>query len=145
MNLTLRRTSFTSDGIFGTLFRDDSSILAYTLEHAYAADSCGSTSWMPKLAPGTYTCARGMHKLEHMTTSFETFQVTGVPDFQGLPVTGILIHVGNYNKDSIGCILIGTSIIGDTEGAMLAGSDIAFKKLLKEQYGIDSFQLTVKS
>lgn len=133
MDLTLRRSSYTPDGIFGALYQDDGTLVAYTLEHAYASDENGG--WAPKIPAGVYTCVRGMHQLENMKAPFETFEITNVPEH-----TKILLHCGNVNADSAGCVLVGSSI----DGIELLQSRLAFAKFLNLQYGVDSFQLTVK-
>jgi hypothetical protein len=69
-----------------------------------------------------------------------TFEVEDVPDFMGQPVDGILIHIGNYNQDSIGCILLGEA---QTDN-MITNSKEAFTQFMSTLEGIDSFQLIVK-
>src|SRR5271169_2411605 len=96
MNLT--RNDANVNGIFGTL-TDDSGNTYATLEHAYEQPD---GSYAPKTPPGTYTCQKGMHTLEHHPAPFQAFEITNVPNH-----TDILIHIGNYNADSEGCVLIG--------------------------------------
>lgn len=127
MNLTLRRTSYTDHGIFGLIIDANGDLLCYTLEHAYDK--------LPKLPQGIYECVRGEHKLKGMLVPFETFEVTKVPGH-----TGILVHCGNYDHDSSGCILVGTAI----EKNMITESRKAFAKFLALQQDVSSFILTVK-
>lgn len=131
MDLKLTRKIAKFDGVFGILQDINGYIVASTLEHAY---HIAGESWEPKLPTGMYTCKRGMHRLESMTEDFVTFEVENVPGH-----TGILFHVGNYNKDSSGCILVGSDIIS----SMLVCSKDAFKKFLELQENCDSFILTV--
>lgn len=134
MNFILRRTSYTVDGVFGILLDKFSNIVAYTLEHAYRDDS--QPTVYAKIPEGTYACQRGMHKLDHSLTLFETFEIMDVPGH-----TGILFHVGNKNDDSAGCVLLGSSI----EGSVLVQSKLAFEHFMDITQGVDSFILTVKA
>lgn len=143
MNLTLKRAENREDGVFSELLAADPTILAeHTIEHAYPD---GSGGWIPKLAPGIYTCVRGMHRLHGMTEGFETFEVTGVPPFQGKPVTGLLIHWGNWNSDSEGCVCTGEREVDSPRGRMVTASRDAFQRLMAVQEGLDSFLLTVEA
>ena len=127
MYLRLRRMSFTEEGIFGIIFDPENNILFHTLEHSY---DC-----VPKLSAGTYQCMR--HPPNRLP--YETFEVQGAPPFQGNPVDGILIHIGNYNADSEGCILVGE----DSAMNMVTNSKMAFAILMELQSGVDEFTLTV--
>lgn len=129
---TLNRTSKSPDGVFGLMISDIGKTY-FTLEHAYIQTE-GSIE--PKIALGVYTCLR--HPPNRLP--YVTFEVTGVPNFMGQPVDGILIHIGNYQKDSIGCILLGT---GQTD-TMVAHSKEAFDDFMSSLEGIDSFELTIK-
>ena len=130
MDLVLTRSQYRPDGIFGTLTADGTWIAA-TLEHAYESEG---GEWYAKIPDGTYTCVRGQHQLAH-GGPFETFEVTGVPGH-----TGLLIHCGNFDRDSEGCILVGTSVAGDH----IAASREAFERLMALQAGINQFQLEVR-
>jgi hypothetical protein len=127
MDLFLRRTSYTDQGIFGILLDDKGDVVAYTLEHAYERK--------PKLPPGIYHCVRGTHALGDKKP-FVTFEVTGVEGH-----SGILFHVGNYNKDSSGCVLLGI----DIDRNMLLESRKAFERFMDVQKNVDTFTLTVKA
>lgn len=129
---TLNRTSYSEDGVFGLLISDSGQTF-YTLEHSYKQ---ADNSFKPKLSLGTYTCQR--HAPNRLP--YETFEVMNVPDFMGNSVTGILLHIGNYNKDSDGCILVGT---GQAE-AMITNSREAFKEFMDSLEGTDSFELIIK-
>lgn len=133
MDLTLKRTDYTEDGVFGHLEETDSGdSVAVTLEHAYYSGN-GIGSYEPKLPPGEYVCRRGEHKLKKGPT-FTTFEVQNVPGH-----TGMLFHPGNYNEDSDGCILLGTTM----SSSMISDSRKAFIKFLLLQEGVDEFTLTV--
>lgn len=138
MNLTLKNTEYTPDGIFGELLDENLNRVAFTLQHAYDSGN-GIGSYVPKVPPGAYLCVKGEHKLEGMTSYFTTYEVTKV---QGC--TGILFHVGNFNKDSAGCILLGSGIELDNNPPMITASRLAFQDFIVLQSGLDSFTLVVK-
>lgn len=125
MDLVLTRKRFCSDGIFSVLTGENEFQLS-TLEHSFEGK--------PALPYGLYRCQRGKHKLAKMIFSFETFEVMNVPGH-----TGILFHVGNYNHDSEGCILLGLNAMD----CAVTNSREAFKSFMKAQDGLDEFQLTV--
>jgi Family of unknown function (DUF5675) len=124
-NMKLQRTRYTADGIFGWLLDSSGNGTAHTLEHSY--------DLKPKLPAGTYKCVRGKHQL-HGGIPFETFEVTGVAGH-----SGILFHVGNYNKDSDGCILLGAG----TLPGMITNSRLAFALFMDSLRGINEFTLEV--
>jgi hypothetical protein len=129
MDLILKRKSYNSWGIIGELTDTDGETLFATLEHAFQqADG----SFAPKLNEGNHDCVLGIHHL-HKSGTVNTYEIKGVPGH-----TGILFHVGNYNKDSDGCVLLGTA----HSGQMITGSKTAFSKFLKMQDD-QSFNLEV--
>jgi hypothetical protein len=138
MKFMLTRNLCIESGIFGTLVADDGSFTCITLEHAYDSGN-GDGSYTAKVAPDTYICRR------HPPTRlpYETFELQNVPDFQGKPVVGILIHKGNYDKDSEGCILIGTSVVDLNNGKMITSSAPIFNQFMSLLNGIDEFTLTI--
>lgn len=137
MDLKLVRNEFRSDGIFGTLYDQNGHFFCVTLEHAYTT-SVDSESFAPKIPAGTYTCVRGMHRLEHMDHDFETFEITNVPGHND-----ILFHVGNYNRDSSGCVLLGGIINDLSLDHSITSSKDTFDKFMQLQNGVNSFNLVV--
>jgi hypothetical protein len=137
MNLNLKNTDFLESGIYGYLEGDD--IFLYTLQHSYAVIPDGSsvsTNYAPKVSPGSYTCVRGIHQLEH-GKPFETFMIEGVEGH-----SGILFHPGNFNTDSDGCVLVGLSR-GSNPDCVL-NSRAAFQAFMQYLKGLDQFTLTVE-
>lgn len=132
MDLTLTRTNFIEEGIFGRLTGDFGKLIVFTLEHAYQ----NGQEFEPKIPVGTYVCVRGEHRLVSMPSDFTTFEITGVPNHDK-----ILFHVGNYNKDSSGCVLLGEAI----SGTSIVYSRSAFNEFMLLQSGIDSFILKVQN
>ena len=134
MNLVLSRPKdkFKDEGVFGQIEDERGNHLFYTLEHSYVEN-------MPKLDEGVYTCKRGMHRLASSEKPFETFQIMNVPGH-----TGILFHVGNYERDSSGCVLIGLGIGKQKNGKdMLTYSRQAFQKFMDMLSEFDEFTLVV--
>lgn len=134
--MTLIRNQFLKCGIFGELVDQLGMHVACTLEHSYGGPLFDH--FMPKVPEGEFQCVRGVHQLVGMTHSFETFEVTGVPGH-----TGLLFHAGNFNSNSIGCILVGETIEKLGGVLMVTNSKIALEKFMDIQSGIDSFLLTV--
>lgn len=130
MDLTLSRKQYRQDGIFGELRNHNGELVAVTCEHAYQQDD---GTWAPKLPAGaTYTCQRGQHELH--SGSIETFEITGVPGH-----TGVLIHPGNTEDASEGCVLVGEARVGNA----ITNSRAAFAKFMALEDGLDQFSLTV--
>lgn len=136
MNLRLERRLYRPDGIFGDLKDENGNIIAVTLEHAY---SDGAGNFRPKVQQGVYQCDR--HAPNRLP--YETFELQNVPPFQGQDVSGILIHIGNYNKDSIGCVLVGRSVAFINGMKMITRSKEAFENLMNLEKDVQSFQITI--
>lgn len=137
MKLILIRNLFREDGIFGELQDQAGNPIAVTLEHAYPDDVFG---FSPKLPQGEYICEKGPHRLAGMDQPFETYEIKGVPGH-----FGILFHVGNYNEDSEGCVLIGAALGNKSNGGkMIVNSRNTFKKFMEITKGVESFELFVE-
>lgn len=139
MVLTLQRLDYLSNGIFGTLSNEDSSLFLATAEHSYPiqpADATSlSTTYAPKVPIGQYNCVLGTHQLAKSPKPFDAYCLQDVPG-----ATGILIHPGNYPQvDSEGCILIGLSRVG----FMIQMSQDAFKLFMNTLAGVKNFQLNI--
>jgi hypothetical protein len=131
MNMTLTRTDFLSVGIFGQMTSEDGKINLYTLEHAYPDMN---NEYVAKIPEGSYQCVLGQHQLKGMAQPFHTYEVTNVPGH-----TNILIHPGNYNADSEGCILVG---LAKGNNAILNSRE-AFQAFMVLQNGEPEFTLTI--
>ena len=126
--LILIRKRFCQEGIFGELLFNGMHFL-WTLEHAYQQDD---QSWQPKIPPGTYICLKGNHVLG--SGPIVAFEVLNVPDH-----TGCLLHPGNTEADSEGCILVGL----ETEETMVLHSRDAFDSLMGLMKDQNKFKLTI--
>ena len=136
MDMILTRMQYRVDGIFGELCDLNNVQIAVTLEHAYAWDNLGG--FYPKVLPGKYICVRGIHQLEGMSTPFETFEITGV-----MGHINILFHSGNFNDDSAGCVLLGSTVSPSTRGQMITNSKSKFNEFMRVQTNQDSFEVTI--
>lgn len=133
ISFILTHTRFCPDGIFGELTKEDGTFVAYTVEHSYENK--------PKLVDGEYTCVRGIHHLGPELKEINTFEIKGIPPFQGHDVTGILFHPGNNGQsESSGCALMGSAITNN----MVINSRATWQAFMKSLEGINSFQLSVK-
>lgn len=119
--ITLIRKSFTNNGVFGELVLEKHTF--FTLERSYLNKS---NKIFTKVKDGVYTCKKGIHRLKAEGPDFETFEIKGVKGHWG-----ILFHVGNYNEDSDGCVLIGLGMGSRMNGdKMITSSKQAFKKFM---------------
>jgi hypothetical protein len=138
LNILLTRADYLQDGILGNMTDEKGRQLFATLEHSFPFLADGGYTYAPALPPGTYTCQRGQHQLAHMTAPFETFEVMNVPGH-----TNILIHMGNYNADSEGCILVGSDVRIENTVHMVANSQLSFTSFMNLQQLVNTFTLTV--
>lgn len=137
MDLILKRVAFRKDGIFSNLLDDQGNQLFCTLEHAFENDD---KNLVPKIPDGVFECIRGWHRLDGMVEEFETFEVTGVFGHRGL-----LFHVGNFNFDSDGCILLGSQFNKTPSVWTILNSRVAFNNFMSLQNKNDKFNLVVTS
>jgi hypothetical protein len=95
--------------------------LCYTLEPAPGGGSEGKGA----IPEGTYTAHLRYDKKDQWR-----IQLDDVPGF-----TGIQIHIGNYPKDTEGCILVGMD--SDEDAGTLSRSSEAYAALKRAFYGSD--------
>lgn len=131
MNLTLTRNEYREDGIFSTCTDEEGNEVAQTLEHSYGLE--------PKIPEGEYHCVRGVHRLNGMVGTFDTFEIQGIEGH-----TGLLFHWGNFNADSEGCVIVGQHKVTQDDGTeMVTNSRQEFRDFMALQDGVDEFTLTV--
>ena len=73
-------------------------------------------------------------KTTHKLSSKNTYHIQDVVDR-----SDILIHVGNWTKDTYGCVLIGMGFKVDNKSVMITNSTSAMNKL-RQVAGVGSFQ-----
>lgn len=131
MKWTLIRKQYRPDGIFGELVSSDGAHFFHTLEHAYKVideTNPGSIEYAPKIPEGVHRCVLyNSPKHGVMVPLLDNLEDPHDQDRK------FEIHIGNYNEDSEGCILVGLGIgFRDRLGKvkMLTSSKQAFEKLM---------------
>ena len=140
MVLYLLRTERSPDGTFGLL-------RAPHLElHTCEDDWLGNAKGKSCIPDGTYALRRTVY-IKH---GYETFVVEGVPNR-----SRILIHPGNTEEDTQGCILVGmrrgtvmVPVDEDTGAAnvekqAVVASQEAFRRLMRVLEGVDTATLEI--
>ena len=142
MNLSLTRTESVADGTFG-LLRVTPSLLLHTLEDDWR-DNERSESCIPA---GIYLLERTIYRKHN----YETFEITGVPNR-----SRILIHPGNTEEDTMGCILVGLrqgyvkvpfdedTNARDVNKRAVVASQEAFRRFMREMSGVDEAELEIE-
>lgn len=128
MELTLTRGPSTTKSTPGTLLVDGK-FECFTLEDVVR----------PKKIPGETAIPAGTYKvIIDMSNRFKRLLplLIDVPGF-----AGIRIHPGNTDKDTEGCILVGTSRSKDFVG----NSRVAFDALFKKMQAAKSISITIKA
>lgn len=127
MKLQVVRYSTGPNETLGLLFdvEDGRKFLAYTLEDAFQEEKVPERTRIPA---GVYEIklrtVGGHHR--RYTKKFPSIHkgmlwLQDVPDF-----TFVLIHIGNTNDDTAGCLLVGSSV---TESRTLTGSTKAYERV----------------
>jgi hypothetical protein len=142
MKLILRRTHVTPDGVFGKLYVPGSDPL-YTCED----DDCGNLRGKCCIPAGVYTLKR------------TTYHKYGIPTFEVTNVPGrsrILIHAGNSEEDTQGCILVGLSrgpiLVQDEDHPDkpwvrkigVLDSRLAFRRFMVQMAAVETAELTIE-
>jgi len=125
---TLQRIENRPDGTYGFLRGAD----LVTLEPPWKNNK-RNVSCIP---PGAYTCNRTIHT-ESNGNQYSAWEVMRVPNR-----TDINIHIGNFPKDTTGCVLVGDTY-GDEETAIY-NSAKSFDKFMEYTGEVDEFTLVVK-
>ena len=123
----LLRVASRPEGVFGVL-KHLGVPFAVTLEHSYEEDK-------PKIPTGLWECKRTWFN----RGSYRTYEVTNVPGHDRL-----LLHRGNLEGDSDGCILVAESF-GLLHGvAGVLSSSSGFAEFMSLAAGRDTFWLLVR-
>jgi len=128
MKLKLQRCSGMKDSTLGTLHVDDR-FQCFTLEDEFRAEKLAGETRIPA---GTYVIelqsAGTMHEKYKAKYSDHRgmLHLMAVPNFEG-----VMIHVGNTERDTAGCILVGDMAMANGE---LGQSVVSYRKL----YGLVS-------
>lgn len=132
MSLTLKRVEFGDAGVFGVL-QWHGRTFCLTLEHSYRGQG---NSHVPKIPPGEYECMR----THYHRGDYETWQIIG-----GVitPERRILIHKGNLEEHSEGCVLLGEEYGWLKERQALLSSGRAFQEFMTLTSEFDRLKLAV--
>lgn len=114
----LQRVCSSDKGTYGVLSLDGQP-LCVTLE----LPNKGNKKDISCIPCGSYKCKKGKSPSKNKQLDGQVFKVSGVQGREN-----ILIHIGNYLKDTLGCILVGTFF----DKNMITGSAEAMRKLLAE-------------
>jgi hypothetical protein len=122
----LLRVSSTYKCTFGVMKDERNIPFCVTLELPWL-DNQHNISCIPS---GTYECFRELSPKHGIC-----FELRNVPDRQE-----IQIHIGNYPKDTLGCILVGKEFGGE---AAISISTLAYKNFMDRLEGVDKFTLRI--
>lgn len=123
MNYTLTRISQSDEGTFGTLTDLDGIQLCVTCEPPPDVQH-------PCIPAGTYHCIP--HNGQHWKNVWEITNVPGRSD--------ILIHAGNLDKDTLGCVVVGISFgwIGTQQAVLQSLTALnKLRNLLPDEFEIE--------
>ncbi len=121
VKVTVRRVYMGDDGTQGVLLLDGRPV-GVTLEPPWR-DNEDSASCIPA---GAYFADYAFSpRLKR-----NTYYLREVPGRDG-----VMFHDGNWIKDTLGCILVGTGISNNPNGLMITESDSAFKMFLTRLRG----------
>jgi len=141
MKIELIRVAHTEDGTFGVL-KADGIPFAVTVERKWAENQRG-LSCIPS---GVYHAVRCRDSAEYGHTDSPKFGDTFVIE----DVTGrsnILIHKGNIDDDTHGCVIIGEEfgLLNGKPAVLSSSKGFANLKALTIDRNINEFELTVRS
>lgn len=126
--LILKRISYIKDGTFGVLVSDEP--FALTCEREWL-DNKPEVSCIPT---GEYICKR-----VNSPRFGNTFEVTGVAGR-----TNILLHSGNTEDDSKGCILVGEEFGAVNGKTAVLSSKRGFAEFLERVRDVEEFKLIIE-
>lgn len=120
MKWNLIRKQYRHDGIFGEMVSEDGKVFLFTLERAYEIDG----KFKPKIPSGLHL-VKPYNSPKHQRI---------VPQLSNKEDEGhnYQFHIGNYNSDSQGCILVGMGMgHRQNKDYMLVSSGNALEKLIE--------------
>ena len=125
MKLILVRTAYFKSGVWGCIYRDNVPVCA-TLERPFLLGDNGLTKVNESCVP------TGTYKFDIVMRHKGQSNAYLVPELQAVPGRSrIQIHIGNWIKDSLGCILVGTEMSSSGgDCAMILSSGLAFRRLM---------------
>ena len=133
--LDLYRRWFDPDKTLGELWIHAGEFLAFTLEPGWLDHE------YPHVDPGEYRLVPHNGPLQKNTWALVGSGVSHYPT-QGVPRSVVLIHSGNTDDDTKGCILLGLSI-GRVKGETGVLQSVAAMDSLRRVIGTQSASLTI--
>ena len=123
--MILVRTAYFKSGVWGCIYRDNVPVCA-TLERPFLLGDNGLTKVNESCVP------TGTYKFDIVMRHKGQSNAYLVPELQAVPGRSrIQIHIGNWIKDSLGCILVGTEMSSSGgDCAMILSSGLAFRRLM---------------
>lgn len=135
MTLQLLRFGLVTDGPQFGLLRSDAAPICLTLELPYK-DNKPEISCFPA---GEYICHRSFDRRTSGGMLIPlTYEIANVPNRRG-----ILFHVGNFLRDTEGCVLCGLGLNFQGEQPMLSDSAKGFNRFISQVKNMESFTLKV--
>lgn len=138
MTFLLKRIAMNQHGTFGVLIDENNVPFVVTLERPWL-DNKSNVSCIPA---GTYKCIRcrkspdyGYQDSPKFGDAFQVYQVPGR--------NKILIHKGNLDDDTHGCILIGEMFDPVSKTPGIASSALGYMELMDRLSGVDEFTLRI--
>lgn len=130
MNLELLRVSSQEDSTLGVLYErtPDRKFLCFTIEDEYRSAKVPGETRIPK---GYYEVKLRKHGGFHQRYSERFPFHEGMLELQNVPnFTDVLIHCGNTDDDTAGCLLLGDNAFQNvTTQGKITGSVNAYKRL----------------
>jgi hypothetical protein len=115
-NVLIKRVCHNNDGVFGVMMIENNPRFV-TVEPKWF----GNYKSISCIPVGTYTC-----KMTKSPRFGETYEITNVPDR-----SNILIHWGNFSRDTEGCVIVGSGFDYDLRnGSYITNSVDAFRRFM---------------
>lgn len=134
MLVTLSRIGRINSGPQFGILRVNDQFCAVTLERPWLSNVQGVSS----IPLGTYSCLQVLSRTTEGGLYIPiTFEVQSVPER-----SGILFHIGNYLKNTKGCILLGMGF-SYKDTPMITESKIGFERFLNATKELRRFDLNV--
>jgi hypothetical protein len=129
MRLALHRFMYHEEATLGRLYFQGG--WCYTLEDPWRANAT-DVSCIPE---GWYALARGTFK-----GIYSNFGFTSVPGR-----TAVEIHKGNTDRDTHGCVLLGSQVTFDEAGHVsMANSTQAFDRFMRTMAGVNACWISIE-
>jgi hypothetical protein len=132
--INVKRFAHGENDTLGLLFLDGE-FFCYTLEDEYRSQKVYGKTRIPKgeyiLALRTIGGFHRRYKQKFGEQHIGMLEILNVPDF-----TNVLIHIGNRDDDTAGCLLVGDGLNNNTvDDGFLSSSTNAYRRLYLRVFG----------